>query len=127
MKNTDIQNLDKGIIPIKIRLEVYKEALEHITNNIWHQSEAGFSLCLLLPSLLWDLNSYLSLAPDGQEWVWAETPLAFPELTDTILSDIKQAAPNDGFYMTEKERNKEKNIIRVKFLEDSIKLLTFKD
>lgn len=114
MKNTHIPNLLQEV-PKDIRLEVYKEALDIISNNIRHESGSGFSLCLLLPCLLWDLDWYCNLAPDKDSWDWRDTTKAFPELTKDIITNII-TYNNDN----ETKRNK----IRINFLQDSIKLLS---
>ena len=80
MKNTHILNL-KQEVPLDIRIEVYKDAIKYLENDLkggYDDYSAG--LCLLLPCLLWKLNSFFSLAPDGNRWKNEHTVIAFPEI-----------------------------------------------
>jgi len=84
MINKHILNL-KQEVPKDIRLEVYIKALESVkyTKDLVGKH---YGLCLLFPILLWELNNYLDNAPNGEDWDWKETPIAFPELTKEVLN-----------------------------------------
>lgn len=90
--------LDKPL-PIKIRLKVYREALQFITDNpsviegTYIMNEVrktkGFGLCILLPSILWNLTKWNTLIKEhGHMWIWHNTPTAFIELTPNRIARI---------------------------------------
>ncbi len=108
MKNKHIKNLGE-VVPAKIRLEVYKEALEIIEKNLWKSGTNGHGLCVLLPCCLWNLISFLDKAPDGKDWKYQATTISFPELDSKILNKLNKTN-------TEKEINK----LRIKFLKKFI-------
>jgi hypothetical protein len=60
MKNEHI--LPNTEVPIELRKEVYKKALEIVMNSI----EDQYGLCILLPELLWDVNGDRS--PNGENY-----------------------------------------------------------
>jgi len=112
MKNTHIPNLLKEV-PKDIRLEVYKEALDIIINNKIIKSNSGYNLCILLPCLLWDLEDYWDISPNGETWHYQETIKAFPELTQKFINNINKITNiNDRHNM------------RINLLQTSIKLLS---
>jgi hypothetical protein len=80
--NTHITTLRK-VIPLDIRLEVYLKAKKFIETN---QREHG--LCILFPILLWNLKSFTSDNPIGNDWDYNDTSIAFPELTREIIHNI---------------------------------------
>lgn len=69
------------LVPEKIRLECYARAIVQIENKIYTQTYAVItpSLCLLLPCILWELNSFREKAPNGQPWNFHDTVNMFPE------------------------------------------------
>ena len=83
MKNHDC--ILGEVIPSKIRLEVYKEALDFIEND---KEEYGLNkydgLCLLLPCITWDLNHFLNKDPNENCWFWDDTQHSFPEFGELI-------------------------------------------
>jgi hypothetical protein len=87
MKNENIQSL-RQIVPIETRLEVYKQAIKAIENNIVVSNMDSYGLCVLLPCLLWDLKLCTSVAPDGYDWDYEHTSIAFPELTSNRIQRI---------------------------------------
>jgi len=109
MINTHILNL-KQEVPKEIRLEVYIKAVEYINNPI---QTKGFGLCIILPVLLWDLNTFIAASPDGNDWSYQETCKAFPELTDEVLETLFHT-----------HTTKERKIKRLEYLEQFIKQLT---
>ena len=73
------------VVPEKIRLEVYKEALDFIEND---REKYGLDkydgLCLLLPCIMWDLDHFLNSDPNDYYWYWDETADSFPEFGELI-------------------------------------------
>lgn len=88
MKNTHIKNLHQ-VVPEKIRLRIYKKVLKDLEKTGRCKNSVG--LCLILPTVLWDLDDLLDKCPDGSFWSWRDTGKAFPELTQKVLSDIFQS------------------------------------
>jgi hypothetical protein len=93
MTNTNIKNLDNEV-PKEIRLEVYIKSLD-ILEDLRQNNMTSFrgldyddGLCLFLPTILWDLLSWRSPAPDGYGWDWKKTTIAFPELSEDILEEL---------------------------------------
>lgn len=82
MRNKKI--LPDNVVPPRIRLGVYKEALGNIESNTFKYEMESFGLCLLLPCILWDLKSYLKNAPNGEDWTTEGTQILFPELADFL-------------------------------------------
>lgn len=107
MKNKKI--LPNQLVPKKIRLGVYKEALRLIENNEHKHDLGGFGLCLLLPSILWNLKSFLNDAPNGEDWNFETTSKMFPELENFLSKGIY------GHYTDEN---------RIAFLKESINTLS---
>lgn len=93
MKNEHI--LPGQIVPENIRLEVYKEALQHVKNEIPKSRIAGFGLCLLLPCVLWDLYYYCDEAPCGETWAYYDTEKTFPEMKGIIQAVGKTKTDED--------------------------------
>lgn len=75
-------------VPINVRLEVYKKALELIEN--WRPPMFGLQnshLCILLPVILWKLPHFeLDNEYSEYDWNYEETKYAFPELKDYLPS-----------------------------------------
>lgn len=109
MKNIHIKSL-KEVVPTELRLEVYKKAILCIENNIKIAGMCSHGLCLLLPCLLWDLKHPSSLTPDNKEWNYQDTSIAFPELTEEVISKI--------------ERSKDRQATRANYLKAFIKKLS---
>lgn len=76
MKNAQIK--PKEEVPIQLRLQVYKQALEK-TN--WKTNVDG--LCHLLPMLLWGFTDALEANEKLNHHFW-ETKYMFPELTPEL-------------------------------------------
>ncbi len=76
MKNAHIK--PKELVPTKLRLEIYKEALEK-TN--WKTNETG--LCHLLPMLLWGFSYSLEAHNRLSHDFW-NTQYMFPELSPEL-------------------------------------------
>lgn len=116
MKNETINIGDP--IPDEIRLEVYKEAKVHIENAIKNPEydvyglEGFMGLCTLLPCILYDLETFEDDQPNGLYWEYELTPVSFPELAGFIEKIDKI------------EGQRERNKMRLKFLNSSIKKLS---
>lgn len=93
MKNINIDI--KKTVPQAIRLQVYKESLkilQDVSNSIKYKIEqkkhhgvfGSVGLCVLLPCVLWDLESYLDKEPDNKHWDYRDTIIGFPELKSKI-------------------------------------------
>lgn len=102
MKNQNI--LPNTLVPRKIRLEVYKEALEIMTKKTEGHSEEydhlGSGLCLLLPVLLWGLKDFRSdfVNKNGiTVWDWRDTSNMFPELTEEAIDSIEGDEKESNF------------------------------
>ena len=84
MKNTHILDLRQEV-PIELRLETYKEALNYlIANKNTSDPVYGSGLCLVLPCILWGLTDCDDYAPNGMDWLWQHTPIAFPEIKEWV-------------------------------------------
>lgn len=89
MKNTHIRNL-KQVVPFKERMETYKEALDIYERNLerlkkgkdtdYPSCVTSGSINLLLPCLLWDLNSFHDSCPDSTSWCFEDVKETFPEI-----------------------------------------------
>lgn len=110
MKRTHILNL-KSEIDSATRLEVYEETLLRAENSHFLMNE-GF--CFGLPIVLWGLQHYKDLSPDGNNWSHGHTGIAFPELTTEVLKEMDN-------YVTKEEGNK----LRISFLKQWISKLKF--
>ena len=117
MKNIDIH--PRQVVPIEPRLKIYKEALDLIKDNRDFRTSTGdwvfndVGLCLILPCLLWDLH-YMYNPPNGNWHNW-DTPIMFPELNKFIL-----------VHKVLDITTKEKQELRIKFLEEAIEELELK-
>ncbi len=87
MKNLQITTLLEPV-PSHIRLDVYRESLYLIENNIKHKALFSHALCLLLPCVLWDLDSTNDLCDQESGFTFIDTPKAFTEFTRDILKDL---------------------------------------
>ncbi len=76
MKNAHIK--PKEVVPTKLRLKIYKQALEK-TN--WRTNETG--LCHLLPMLLWGF-AYCLEAHNRLDHNFWDTKYMFPELSPEL-------------------------------------------
>ena len=93
LKNIEYR-LNKNLPPKEVKLDVYKEALEYYLNlqkgglcKYDGGVEGGLGLCLILPTLMWNLNSYLeNLEIDGETeyWSYRDTEIAFPEISSWV-------------------------------------------
>lgn len=152
-RNVDIEIT--SVVPPEIRLEVYKDALmviqskNRIINSMFYTKNKmgrvlhegrSMGLCLLLPCVLWNLDTYMDKDPNGREWMFSRTWTAFPEIKecwDLEEQNIKEVTdlrnekeyyedyncsviPRDSlWYKYETGMTK----IRVKCLKNAIKLL----
>lgn len=78
---------DMKIPPKSVRLSVYKKALKVIEENLDENNHpfglVDFCLCLLLPSILCKLDSYLRIfSYEGQLFYYCDTPKMFPEFSE---------------------------------------------
>jgi len=74
---------------IETRIRVYREAVRQIENNednysLGENYSVEYSLCLLLPCILWDLSHYLDDSPNGMSWLFSQTVILFPELKEWL-------------------------------------------
>lgn len=94
-------------LPKGVRLFCYKEALDYFENpKSKYKNRCGGGLCILLPIVLWDLKDY---SENIDKWNWLDTPIAFPELTKEVVTEI-------AFSNARSET-------RIKFLKQAIKQL----
>ena len=111
MKNTHILNL-KQEVPLDIRIEVYKDAIKYLENVLKDgYDEYSVALCILLPCLLWKLNSFFSLTPDGYNWGTNQTVIAFPELKTWLPVNDSFTKEHKRLYRIQK---------RIDFLKETI-------
>ena len=92
MKNTHILSLQEEV-PIEIRKQVYQEALLICQSNDIRRS---YGLCLLLPTLLWDMNHHTDVGPNGKRFKWRDTTTAFPETKNLVAKLLKVNNENDA-------------------------------
>ena len=96
------------VVPLKLRIKIYKEALKYYKEP----SDNFYSgLCILLPMLLWELDSYLNDAPNGNSWNWSDTSTAFPEIDEYL------------FVITDCNDSSERRKLRIKILTSILKKL----
>lgn len=86
---TNTQCKPGKLVPKAIRLQVYRKAIELIKSGEHAFEMDSFSLCLLLPCILWNLITYMDDAPDAEDWIWQETPEMFRELQVSHIERIK--------------------------------------
>lgn len=120
MKNEHILNLHQ-VVPIEIRLEVYKEAILALkqTDSDKYSLIGSKGLCLLLPCILWDLETFSDETPEYKNWDWHDATIAFPELTEKVIKLLKMFQPDD-----KKTFAKSKNAYRITFIKQWIEDLT---
>lgn len=99
LRNQDVQSL-RYPVPENIRREVYLLALAYFTVKTdmsyseFHSRSSG--LCLVFPMLLWGHDHIHECAPDGREWDYSNTPIAFPELDlDELYLELKHYSPKE--------------------------------
>lgn len=95
----------KNEVPKEIRLEVYKKAKELIENWDNQYDLDTPQLCLLLPSILYNQDSFLQ-----GTWYFGQTKMGFPELKKEDILAIAET--------------EEPNIVRLKLLNKWIKQLS---
>jgi len=78
MKNKKI--LPNTLVPEELRFKLYKKAYKDIKN----QTEIATGLCVSLPMYLWGLEGVSDYAPNGEDWLTADTPNMFPELGEEL-------------------------------------------
>jgi hypothetical protein len=98
MKNTQIKNL-KEVVPKEIRLQVYKDALEYYGSLLEAPKKWGTGLCLVLPCALWGFSDYIAEESMDLKWDFENTPIAFPELNNDVLLDLKSINLEDNSRM----------------------------
>jgi hypothetical protein len=84
------------VVPPKERLKVYQEAKKYLKaepssrfNDNKDKIVDELGVCMLLPCLLWNLDSYLDNIPESNRyWSYSDTVLAFPEFTDKDIDYI---------------------------------------
>lgn len=111
-------------IPKNVRLRVYKQALKLYTDYVVGKhsklDDYSMGLCLLLPCILYSLNSYLDIQPNGNIFSWRDTRKSFPELHELLVNiryDERFTLPNYK-YLTNEDR--------IEFLKESIQKLQSK-
>jgi hypothetical protein len=118
-KTTKLRNINiipSSLVPVEIRIEVYKEAMKIIKRGEPAHGLHFLELCLLLPCILWNLKHYCDDSPSGLMWYIEETPNMFPELTRNRLNRIISIAWDKmGIHI------KEKNKMRIIVLREMIK------
>jgi hypothetical protein len=108
MKNKNI--LPREVVPEKIRLGIYKKALTQVEAGYLSHELSGNKLCLLLPCLLWDLESYLDDITPGVYFNWYDTPKMFPEMKG-IVAEVRGL------------KDSERTLIRIEYLTNAINKL----
>lgn len=124
-KSSKLRNIDiepNTLVPANIRIEVYKEAMKIIKKGEPAHGITFFSLCVLLPSILWNLKYYIDDAPCGHGWFSGSTPVMFPELTDERINEI-----TDISWEHESMHIKKRNLKRLAMLREMIADLTSKE
>lgn len=94
MKNENISPGEE--VPVEIRIEIYKEAIKLIETGEPIAELSTFCLCLTLPCILWELDSFLSVAPNGEPYDSNDAPNMFPELTPERIYSIETYPDNFG-------------------------------
>ena len=92
----------------RIRLRIYKEALQYIKDGRDETKEPA-GLCLILPYLLFKLPTYLAHQPNGEMWRFIDTENSFPELKPFLEA-----------YSTKRIER----VDRIEFLEETIEQLS---
>ena len=92
----------------RIRLRIYKEALQYIKDGR-DKTEEPAGLCLILPYLLFRLTDYRHNQPNGNIWRYKDTENSFPEVKPFL----------EAHFTKRIER-----VDRIKFLEETIKQLS---
>jgi len=90
MRNLHIK--PKDVVPVELRIQIYKEAIEHIKSHKGEYCPLGKGLCLLMPCLLWGLENFMDDVP-GISWAHYHTLLMFPEFTDGRVKSIDSVRP----------------------------------
>lgn len=78
----------KEELPKEIRFPIYQKAIDALESGRKH------GLCILLPMLLWDLEHYLADTPDGSDWNYRDTVIAFPEIAPYITEIVMSNNPD---------------------------------
>ncbi len=79
----------KEVIPLEKKLLIYNKALNCLETKKYPANLLYGPLCILLPCLLWNLNSFLDRAPNGKIWNYLDTVVAFPEIAQGVKELIK--------------------------------------
>ena len=85
MRNTQYSPSQE--VPIELRLQTYKEAIEIIEKGEHKFEMKQFQLCVLLPCIFWDLKTFNEDYKVKTYWFSEDTSIMFPEL-DNLLKKI---------------------------------------
>ena len=108
-KRFDINTFNLGEpLSKRIRLRIYKEALQYIKDGRDETIEPA-GLCLILPYLLFKLPTYLSYQPNGRNWRFRDTENSFLELKPFLEAHSDKRI---------------ERVDRIKFLEETIEQLS---
>jgi len=86
MKNTHIKAGEE--VPIELRKEVYRVALGIIERRKLKFELSQNHICLLLPCILWGLNSFLEDGPNECGWDCESSKNMFPEIVPYLDAEI---------------------------------------
>ena len=95
----------------RIRLRIYKEALQYLKDgrDSRYEKKEPAGLCLILPYLLFKFPTYLSYQPNGNIWSFKDTENSFPELKSFLEAHSGKII---------------ERVDRIKFLEETIEQLS---
>lgn len=111
--NLEEFNLGESLSPEK-RLEIYEKALDLYKSKSHTITDLGVGLCLVLPSLLFKLSSFLDDQPNGEIWLYKDTISTFIELKEYVY-------PNESYRNEDRIKILEQCIIDIKQLIKPIK------
>ena len=120
MKNRNIKVGE--VVPVEIRIEVYKKAIKIIEIGKICFGLTSPSLCLMLPCILWDLKHFLNDAHNGEMYCCDSAKAMFPELTDDVITHIEgnHRLTNKSYWSKSQPKNK----VRLYYLKKFINKLT---
>lgn len=91
LANHSVLNLKK-VVPAKLRLDVYNEALSVLLSGDYLRFESlgdHLGLCLMFPSILFNCKACDWTKFEGERaWHWSETTSAFPEFTEEMYDAL---------------------------------------
>ena len=106
MKNAHIKVGD--VVPAEIRIQCYEECIMVIESRQNPIMMSEPFTCLLLPCILWGLDSLMQASPTNEEWEADDTIKMFPEWTNLVVNQIVKTFA-------------EKDKTRIKLLKKAIK------